>query len=49
MSGVVWCELAQAWVLACNCGLHEDCPEHLFNCVIDPVRPLFVNGQTADS
>jgi hypothetical protein len=45
----VYCEPAQAWVLWCPCGPHEDCPEHLFNCVIDPGPPAFVNGQTANS
>ena len=44
----VWCEVAQAWAFACWCGPHEDCPEHLLNCVVDPVSPAFVNGQTAD-
>jgi hypothetical protein len=46
---VVWCELLQAWVLACDCGPHQDRPEHLFNCVIDPTAPPFVNGQTVNS
>ena len=29
----VYCEEVQAWVLSCGCGPHEDCPEHLLNCV----------------
>ena len=45
----VYCEPTQTWVLYCGCGPHEDCSEHLFNCVVDPVAPSFVNGQTADS
>jgi hypothetical protein len=40
MSGsdrMVWCDVACGWVLACDCGPHEQCPEHLLNCVFGGV------------
>jgi hypothetical protein len=30
----VWCDVAGGEVPACECGPHEDCPEHLLNCVL---------------
>jgi hypothetical protein len=33
--GLVWCEDAGKWVAACECGPHEECPEHWLNCKLD--------------
>jgi hypothetical protein len=30
----VWCETAGDVVLVCECGPHEQCPEHLLNCIL---------------
>jgi hypothetical protein len=30
----VWCETAGDMVLVCECGPHEQCPEHLLNCIL---------------
>jgi hypothetical protein len=30
----VWCVVAKEWVLVCPCGPHEECPEHLLNCLV---------------
>jgi hypothetical protein len=47
----VYCEPIQVWVPYCGCGPHEECPEHLCNCVYGDWadHPSFVNGQTANS
>jgi hypothetical protein len=30
----VWCDAAGTEVPACGCGPHEECPEHLLNCLM---------------
>jgi hypothetical protein len=29
----VYCAEVKRWVLACECGPHLQCPEHITNCV----------------
>lgn len=35
----VYCAEAERWVLACRCGPHTECPEHLGNCVMERSAP----------
>jgi hypothetical protein len=31
----VYCPEVERWVLACQCGPHIECPEHLLNCAME--------------